>query len=328
VVEFVMSNNIQPRGIEEAEAQSVRQFALIQPSGSRPFAGAASRAADAGWFDPLVALARRAGRTAMRWLSPASTLRLPEDVVGDAGEISAEADADRMLVAILITDIVESTVWVARLGDYSWRELLDRHNDATRRQIRRFGGREIRTCGDGFLAIFDSATRAVRCALAIAEAVAPLGICLRGGVHTGEILLKGNEISGIAAHIAARIAAIARPCEVVVSSTVRDLAAGSLLSFENRGAHRLRGLPEATHLYSMPLAGNVSDRIEIFSQAALLGSRAMLAFPPGRDGSAGQLCDGEVGRGDEHLRRGIRRAHRGQHRRAPGAQGAERRRLH
>lgn len=274
-----MGKNVQLRWIEDAEARSVCQFALIEHSGSQSFAGTASPAADPTWLGPLGALALRASRTVMRWSLPSSTIRSPVEIesVDDAGEISAEVDADRMLVTILITDIVESTVWAARLGDHSWRELLDCHNDATRQQIKRFGGREIRNCGDGFLAIFDGATRAVRCAVAIAEAVAPLGICMHGGIHTGDVLLKGNEISGIAAHIAARIAAIARPCEVVVSSTVRDLVAGSRLSFEDRGAHRLRGLPEETHLYSMPLAGKVNDRIAIGPQAALLGHPGLSA---------------------------------------------------
>jgi class 3 adenylate cyclase len=282
-VEFVMSSNVQLRWIAEAEARAVRQAALSEHAESQLFAGMERPAAGPGWLDRLTALALRVRRTAMRRIAPVAIG--PPAAAGEAGENSDEVDADRVLVTILISDIVESTMWVARMGDHSWRELLDCHDVATRRQIKRFGGREIRNCGDGFLAIFDSATRAVRCAEAIAEAITPLGICVRGGVHTGEIHLNGGEISGIAVHIAARIAAIARPCELVVSATVRNLAAGSRLAFDDRGAHRLRGVPEEMRLYAIPLAGNRGDRIDIVSQAALPGpgvsaSRQNRMVPP------------------------------------------------
>lgn len=279
-----MSSNVQLRWIAEAEARAVRQAALSEHAESQPFAGMERPAAGPGWLDRLIVMALRVGRSAMRRIAPAAIG--PPAAAGKAGENSDEVDADRVLVTILISDIVESTMWVARVGDHSWRELLNRHDAATRRQIKRFGGREIRNCGDGFLAIFDSATRAVHCAAAIAEAVAPLGISVRGGVHTGEIHLNGGEISGIAVHIAARIAAIAGPGEVVVSATVRDLAAGSRLNFDDRGARRLRGVPEEMRLYAMPLAGNRTDRIEIISQAALpgpgliSGSRRNKMVPP------------------------------------------------
>ncbi len=138
-----------------------------------------------------------------------------------------EVDYDRVLVAVLITDIVDSTKWAAEMGDRDWRVLLDRHDDATRCQIKRFGGREVGNRGDGFVGIFDSPSRAVRCASAIADTIAPLGISLRSGIHAGEVHLKGGEISGIAVHIAARIAATAHPGEACVSKTVRDLVVGS-----------------------------------------------------------------------------------------------------
>jgi class 3 adenylate cyclase len=168
-------------------------------------------------------------------------------------------DSDRVLVAVLITDIVDSTKWVAGVGDRNWRVLLDRHHHATRYQIKRFGGREVGNRGDGFVGIFDSPSRAIRCASAISGAIAPLGILLRSGVHAGEVHLKGGEISGIAVHIAARIAATAHPGEACVSRTVRDLVVGSGLVFEDRGIHRLRGLPEEVHLYAMQEIGHVAN---------------------------------------------------------------------
>jgi class 3 adenylate cyclase len=163
----------------------------------------------------------------------------------------AEADYDRVLVAVLITDIVDSTKRVAEMGDRDWQVLLDRHDDATRCQIKRFGGREIGNHGDGFVGIFDSPARAVRCAAAIGDTIAPLGILVRSGIHAGEVHLKKEVISGIAVHIAARIPATARPGEALVSKTVCDVVAGSGLVFEDRGMHQLRGLPEEIHLYAM-----------------------------------------------------------------------------
>ena len=166
------------------------------------------------------------------------------------GERTA-AVADRILATVLFTDIVDSTKRAAQLGDRQWHDLLDRHNRLVRRQIGRFRGQEVKTLGDGFLATFDGPARAVRCASAIAETVQPLGIAVRAGLHTGEIELKGDDIAGIAVNIAARVAATAGPNETVVSSTVRDLVAGSGLRFENRGRHMLRGLPEHVQLYAV-----------------------------------------------------------------------------
>jgi class 3 adenylate cyclase len=171
----------------------------------------------------------------------------------------SEMDPDRALVTILISDIVDSTSWVAVLGDRRWRTIIERHDQASRCQIKRFGGLELRNCGDGFVAAFDSPVRAVRCAAAIAKAVAPLGIAIRNGVHTGEVYITGNEFSGIAAHVASRIAMAAQPSETLVSGTVRDLTVGSGLVFEDRGVHLLRGVPERMRLYAMPLASNRSD---------------------------------------------------------------------
>ena len=129
--------------------------------------------------------------------------------------------------------------------------LLDRHDETVRQQITRFRGHEIKNLGDGFLATFGGPARAVRCAAAISESVQPLGISIRSGLHTGEIEMKRDDIAGIAVHMAARVAAEAEPGETVVSSTVRDLVAGSGLQFQDRGMHALKGISEKVHLYSV-----------------------------------------------------------------------------
>jgi class 3 adenylate cyclase/esterase/lipase len=162
----------------------------------------------------------------------------------------SEVEVDRVLATVLFTDIVDSTKRAAELGDRQWRALLDRHDEAVRTQIGRFRGHEVKSLGDGFLATFDGPARAVRCAAAIAGTVQPLGLAVRSGLHTGEIELKGDDIGGIAVHTAARVVAMAGPGETFVSSTVRDLVAGSGLRFEDRGRHALRGLPEEVHLYT------------------------------------------------------------------------------
>lgn len=162
----------------------------------------------------------------------------------------ANDEIGRVLATVMFTDIVDSTKRAAALGDRMWRATLDRHDEIVRQQLARFRGREIKHTGDGFLATFDGPARAVRCASAIADTVQPLGIAVRGGLHTGEIELKGNDIRGIAVSIAARVAAMAGPNETLVSRTVRDLVAGSGLRFEDRGLHGLKGLPEEIHLYT------------------------------------------------------------------------------
>jgi len=160
-------------------------------------------------------------------------------------------ELDRVLATVLFTDIVGSTEKAATLGDRRWRELLDAHDERIRALIERFRGREVNTAGDGFLAAFDGPGRAVRCAQSIAEAVLALGLEIRAGVHTGEIELAGDDIRGIAVHIGARVSALAGPGEVLVSSTVKDLVAGSGLSFEDRGVHTLKGVPDEWHLYAV-----------------------------------------------------------------------------
>jgi class 3 adenylate cyclase len=150
---------------------------------------------------------------------------------------------------VLFTDIVASAQRAAELGDRKWRELLDAHHTRTRAELSRFRGREIDTAGDGFVATFDGPARAVRCAQAIGSSVRDLGLEVRAGVHTGEIELANGDIRGIAVHIGARVAAIAGPNEVFVSSTVKDLVAGSGLAFEDVGEHELKGVPDRWHLY-------------------------------------------------------------------------------
>lgn len=161
-----------------------------------------------------------------------------------------EIETDRVLATVMFTDIVASTKRAAELGDRQWRALLDRHDQAVRDQLARFRGREVKTLGDGFLATFDGPARAVRCAAALAERVRPLGIEVRSGLHTGEIELTGDDIGGIAVNIAARVAAFADAGEILVSSTVRDLVAGSGLRFGDRGSHVAKGLPEPLRLFA------------------------------------------------------------------------------
>ena len=158
---------------------------------------------------------------------------------------------DRVLATVLFTDIVGATESAARLGDKRWSELLGRHHDLVRRELQRFRGREIDTAGDGFFAAFDGPARAVRCACAVSGAVRSLGIELRAGVHTGECEVMGNKYGGIAVHIGARIAALAAAGEVMVSSTVKDLVAGSGLVFDDRGIRPLKGVPGRWPLFAV-----------------------------------------------------------------------------
>jgi class 3 adenylate cyclase len=158
---------------------------------------------------------------------------------------------DRVLASVLFTDIVGATEKAAALGDHRWRDLLDRHHATIRHNLAHFRGREIDTAGDGFLATFDGPARAVRCACAIVDEIRPLGIEIRAGLHTGECEAIGDKVSGIAVHIGARVAALARASEVLVSSTVRDLVAGSGLRFGDRGSQSLKGVPGEWHIYAV-----------------------------------------------------------------------------
>jgi class 3 adenylate cyclase len=167
-----------------------------------------------------------------------------------AWEADSHREPDRQLATLLFTDIVDSTAHMAKLGDAGWRELVERHHSLVRRELARARGHEVDTAGDGFFAAFDGPARAVRCAKAIVDGVQELGIDVRSGLHTGECEIVDGKMSGIAVHTGARVAAHARPSEVLVSSTVKDLVAGSGLEFEDRGVHELKGIPGEWRLYA------------------------------------------------------------------------------
>ncbi len=160
-------------------------------------------------------------------------------------------EPDRSLAAVMITDIVASTERIVEVGERRWRDLLDRHDTALRRQLERFGGREIKTTGDGVLATFDGPARAVQCACAIRDAAVELGLEVRAGVHFGEVELRGTDIAGMTVHIAARVNALAAPGEVLVSRTVVELVTGSHTNFADRGEHRLKGVPGTWQLFGV-----------------------------------------------------------------------------
>lgn len=160
-------------------------------------------------------------------------------------------DPDRALATVLFTDIVGSTKQAAGTGDQRWRELRDAYHLLVRKQLDRFRGREIDTAGDGFFATFDGPARAVRCATAIQDSVRTLGLDIRAGVHTGEVQLADGQVTGIAVHLGARVATMAGSGEVLVSSTVKDLVAGSGLEFADRGSHELKGVPGEWRLYAV-----------------------------------------------------------------------------
>jgi class 3 adenylate cyclase len=158
---------------------------------------------------------------------------------------------DRMLATVLFTDIVESTTKAIELGDRRWRELLERHNALVRRELLRSRGREVDTTGDGFLATFDGPARAIRCARAIVEGVREFGLSIRAGLHTGECEVADGKVAGIAVHTGARVAARATAGEVLVSSTVKDLVAGSGIAFSEHGVHELKGIPGEWRLFAV-----------------------------------------------------------------------------
>ena len=183
------------------------------------------------------------------WLSDADPIAAEiEEFLTGARHVG---EADRVLATVLFTDVVGATEKAAALGDRRWRDLLDGHHRLVRRQLAAFRGREIDTAGDGFLAAFDGPARAVRCARAIADDVRSLGIDVRAGLHTGECEVIGDKLGGIAVHIGARVAALADAGEVLVSSTVKDLVAGSGLSFADRGSRSLKGVPGEWRIFAV-----------------------------------------------------------------------------
>jgi class 3 adenylate cyclase len=162
---------------------------------------------------------------------------------------------ERILSTVLLTDIVDSTKRAEALGDRRWRELLEEHNDLVRRELARHRGREIKTTGDGFLATFDGPGRAIHCAVFLIAAVRSLGMEIRAGLHTGEVELAQNDVRGIAVHVAARVASLAKAGECLVSRTVKDLVAGADIHFSERGRHDLKGLTEPIDLYAAAAGG-------------------------------------------------------------------------
>jgi class 3 adenylate cyclase len=213
--------------------------------------------------DPLVNVGN--GRWLAEHLPDARLVELPgedhnpwyQDADITIGEIQkfltgtrGSVEAERTLATVLFTDVVDSTRTAAELGDERWRQLLERHHRIVREAIVGFGGREVKSIGDGFMATFDGPARAIRCARAIVESSADAGLRVRAGVHTGECEVMGDDIGGIAVHIAARVSALAEPSEVLVSRTVKDLVAGSGIDFADRGTHTLKGVPDTWQLYA------------------------------------------------------------------------------
>ena len=178
----------------------------------------------------------------------------PESALGEVQEFltgtRSTPTPDRMLATVLFTDIVDSTKTATELGDRRWREVLEGHQRAVRDALTRFDGREVKSTGDGFLATFDGPARGIHCARAILDSSDPLGIRVRAGLHTGECEVMGDDIGGIAVHIAARVSAYAGGGEVLVSRTVKDLVAGSGIVFTDRGTHELKGVPDVWQLYA------------------------------------------------------------------------------
>jgi pimeloyl-ACP methyl ester carboxylesterase len=204
---------------------------------------------------PAARIAEIPGIGHLNFGEPGATLVASEiqRFVGEVREAGGweEGEPDRMLATVLFTDIVGSTARAVELGDRAWRELLEQHHALIRRELVRFRGTELDVAGDGFFARFDGPARAVRCACAISTSVRGLGLQIRAGLHTGECELMDGKVGGIAVHIGARVAKEARPSEVLVSSTVKDLVAGSGLRFSDRGTAELKGVPDEWRLYAV-----------------------------------------------------------------------------
>jgi len=169
--------------------------------------------------------------------------------------VAADGPGEGVLVTVVFTDIVDSTATLQRIGDTAWRDLLVAHNVRLRDQLNTFRGREVTTTGDGFLAVFDSATRAVRCAAAMTRSIREIGLAIRVGVHTGEVEFTGSDARGLAVHAAARVMSVAGPSEVCVSSTTSDLLEGSGLALEFAGTHEMKGLPGSRKVFRLVESG-------------------------------------------------------------------------
>ena len=198
---------------------------------------------------PGAKLVELQGADHVPWLSDADVV--VEEIEEFLTGTRRSQEADRVLATVLFTDIVGATESAAKLGDRRWHDLLDSHHALVRRELERYRGREIDTAGDGFFATFDGPARAVRCACAVSDAVRSLGVEVRAGLHTGECEVMGDKVGGIAVHIGARIATLAAAGEVLVSNTVKDLVAGSGLSFRDRGAQSLKGVPGDWRLFAV-----------------------------------------------------------------------------
>ena len=189
------------------------------------------------------------GADALHWVGDTGPMldEIEEFITGVRGGF----DAERVLTTIVFTDIVGSTLRAAALGDLRWHDLLDNHDRIVRHELGRFRGREVNTSGDGFVATFTSPGVAIDCADAIVDAVRPLGIDVRIGIHAGEVEIRGDDVAGMAVHIGARVAALAGPSEVLVSSTVREIVTGSRHPFAERGEHELKGVPGRWRVYAL-----------------------------------------------------------------------------
>jgi class 3 adenylate cyclase len=198
---------------------------------------------------PGARLVQLEGADFPKWLGDQATV--VDEVRSFLTGVRLGPDPDRVLATVLFTDIVASTETIAAEGDATWREVVERHHAIVRGLLETYRGIEVDTAGDGFFATFDGPTRAVRCAHAIRDAVVPLGIRIRAGLHTGEIDVGGAKATGIAVAIGARVAAVASPHEIIVSSTLKDLVAGSGLSFEAKGEHELKGVPGRWQLFAL-----------------------------------------------------------------------------
>lgn len=198
---------------------------------------------------PGARLLEQPGEDHLPWLGDADGMldAIEEFVTGSRHHV----DEDRILATVLFTDIVDSTRLAAEAGDRRWRELLDAHDEISAREVERFRGRRVKTTGDGMLAVFDGPARGVRCAEAVLDGLAELGVEIRAGLHVGECELRGDDVGGLAVHIGARVAGLAKPSEILVSRTVRDLVAGSGLRFDERGEHELKGVPDRWSLYAV-----------------------------------------------------------------------------
>jgi class 3 adenylate cyclase len=189
------------------------------------------------------------GTDALYWVGETSSMlhEIEEFITG----VRVSIESGRAVATTMFTDIVGSTEHAATLGDLGWRDLLDSHDNVVRHQLKRFGGREISTAGDGFLALFTSPSTAIECAQAIVDAVHPLGVEVRVGIHAGEVEIRGSDVAGMTVHIGARVAALAAPNEVLVTSTVREMMTGSRRTFHERGEYTLKGVPGQWRLFAV-----------------------------------------------------------------------------